>query len=117
MSTKTRQTTPQLPTQRGKVERDASTAPPAPPEHADHRVRNISLVVTTGVIDSMNANAFDGRMKNLAVYAYNEYKNPGVPPEPSFDRAWTAVLVLILIVMALNLIARWVYRRFGTEIR
>jgi phosphate transport system permease protein len=75
------------------------------------------LLVTTGVIDSMNANAFDGRMQNLAVYAYNEYKNPGVPPEPSFDRAWTAVLVLILIVMALNLIARWVYRRFGTEIR
>ena len=40
-----------------------------------------------------------------------------MPPEPSFDRAWTAVLVLILIVMLLNLVARWVYRRFGTEIR
>ena len=24
----------------------------------------------------MNANAFDGRMQNLAVYAFNEYKNP-----------------------------------------
>src|SRR6185503_14001794 len=73
------------------------------------------LLVTTGVTDSMNLNPFDGRMQNLAVYAFNEYKNPGVPPEPSIDRAWTAVLVLILIVMLLNLAARWVYRRFGTE--
>jgi phosphate transport system permease protein len=75
------------------------------------------LLVTTGVIDSVNGNPLDGRMQNLAVYAFNEYKNPGVPPEPSFDRAWTAVLVLILIVMTLNLVARLVYRRFGTEIR
>lgn len=75
------------------------------------------LLVTTGVIDSMNANPLSGRMQNLAVYAFNEYKNPGVPPEPSIDRAWTAVLVLILIVMVLNLVARFVYRRFGTEIR
>jgi phosphate transport system permease protein len=75
------------------------------------------LLVTTGVIDSINSNPLDGRMQNLAVYAYNEYKNPGVPPEPSFDRAWTAVLTLILIVMVLNLAARLVYRRFSTEIR
>ncbi len=75
------------------------------------------LLVTTGVIDSVNTNPASGRMQNLAVYAFNEYKNPGVPPEPSFDRAWTAVLVLILIVMILNLAARFVYRRFGTEIR
>jgi phosphate transport system permease protein len=75
------------------------------------------LLVTTGVTDSMNLNPFDGRMQNLAVYAFNEYKNPGVPPEPSIDRAWTAVLILILIVLILNLAARFVYRRFGTEIR
>ncbi len=50
MSTKTGQTTPHVPTQRGKVERDASIPPPAPPEHADHRVRNITLMVTTAVI-------------------------------------------------------------------
>ncbi|MFN8114255.1 MAG: phosphate ABC transporter permease PstA [Solirubrobacterales bacterium] len=75
------------------------------------------LLVTTGVTDSMNLNPFDGRMQNLAVYAFNEYKNPGVPPEPSIDRAWTAVLILILIVLILNLAARFVYRRYGTEIR
>jgi phosphate transport system permease protein len=75
------------------------------------------LLITTGVVASMNNNPFDGRMQNLAVFAFNEYKTPGVPPEPSFDRAWTAALVLILIVMALNLGARLVYRRFGTELR
>jgi phosphate transport system permease protein len=75
------------------------------------------LLVTTGVINSLNTNPFDGRMQNLAVFAFNEYKSPGVPPEPSFDRAWAAALALIVIVMALNLIARLIYRRFGTEIR
>jgi phosphate transport system permease protein len=75
------------------------------------------LLVTTGVIDSVNANPLDGRMQNLAVYAYNEYKNPGVLKQASYDRAWAAALTLILIVMLLMLAARLIYRRFGTEIR
>ncbi len=75
------------------------------------------LLVTTGVVDSMNANPFEGRMQNLAVYAFNEYRSPGIDKQAAFDRAWTAALVLILIVMILNLVARWVYRRFGTDLR
>jgi phosphate transport system permease protein len=75
------------------------------------------LLITTGVVSSMNWNPFDGRMQNLAVFAFNEYKTPGVPPEAAYDRAWTAALVLILIVMVLNVGARLVYRRFGTELR
>ena len=75
------------------------------------------LLITTGVITSVNTNPFDGRMNNLAVYAFSSYKSPGVPPQPSIDRAWTAALVLILIVMVLNVTARLIYRRFGTEIR
>jgi len=75
------------------------------------------LLITTGVVTSVNTNPFDGRMNNLAVYAFSSYKSPGVPPEPSIDRAWTAALVLILIVMVLNITARFIYRRFGTEIR
>ena len=75
------------------------------------------LLVTTGVVDSLNTNPTDGRMQNLAVFAFNEYRTPGVPPEPSIERAWSAALLLILIVMILNLLARWVYRRYGTEIR
>ena len=75
------------------------------------------LLVTTGVIDSVNTNPFSGRMQNLAVYAFNEYKNPGVDEQAAYDRAWAAALTLIVIVMILNLVARLVYRRFGTEIR
>ncbi len=75
------------------------------------------LLVTTGVIDSVNSNPFSGRMQNLAVYAFNEYKNPGVQRDAAFDRAWAAALTLIIMVMILFLVARLVYRRFGTEIR
>jgi phosphate transport system permease protein len=75
------------------------------------------LLVTTGVVDSMNANPFHGRMQNLAVYAYNEYRSPGVMKQASYDRAWAAALTLIAIVMILNVIARLVYRRYKTEIR
>jgi phosphate transport system permease protein len=75
------------------------------------------LLVTTGVIDSVNTNPLSGRMQNLAVYAYSEYKDPGVDVQASYDKAWAAVLTLILIVMILSLLARWIYRRFGTELR
>jgi phosphate transport system permease protein len=75
------------------------------------------LVITTGVVDSLNANPFSGRMQNLAVFAFNEYKSPGIPKDAFIDRAWAAALTLILLVMVLNLIGRLIYRRFGTEVR
>lgn len=75
------------------------------------------LLVTVGVVDSTNWNPFSGRMANLAVYAFDEYRNPGLEKAASYDRAWTAALTLIAIVVILNLIARFIYRRFGTEIR
>lgn len=75
------------------------------------------LLVTTGVVDSINTDPFNGRMQNLAVYAYNEYRSPGVMKQASYDRAWAAALTLIAIVMILNVVARFVYRRYRTEIR
>jgi len=75
------------------------------------------LLVTTGVIDSVNTNPLSGRMQNLAVYAYSEYKDPGVDVQASYDKAWAAVLTLILMVMILSLVARWIYRRYGTDLR
>jgi phosphate transport system permease protein len=75
------------------------------------------LLVTTGVIDSVNTDPVNGRMQNLAVYAYSEYRTPGVFKQASYDRAWAAALTLIVIVMVLNLVARLIYRRYRTEIR
>jgi phosphate transport system permease protein len=75
------------------------------------------LLVTTGVVDSINSNPFEGRMQNLAVYAYSEYRTPGVFKDASYERAWAAALLLIVIVMVLNLVARLIYRRYRTEIR
>jgi phosphate transport system permease protein len=75
------------------------------------------LLITTGTFSSINWNPFSGRMEALPVFAFNEYKTPGVPPEPYFDRACTAALTLIVLVMILYLAARLVFRRLGTEIR
>jgi phosphate transport system permease protein len=71
------------------------------------------LLIIAGMTDSVNANLFDGRMATLPVFTYSAITQPGVPPEPSIARAWGAALVLILIVMALNLIARLVSYYFS----
>ena len=75
------------------------------------------LLITTGSIDSMNMNPFDGRMANLPVFVYEQYKFPGVPPEAYIERAWAGALLLIVIVMVLFLAARLIARRYGVEIR
>ncbi|MBF6619118.1 MAG: phosphate ABC transporter permease PstA [Patulibacter sp.] len=75
------------------------------------------LLITTGVLASTNTDPFEGRMNSLPVYAFNQYKFPGIDKEAFIDRAWAAALTLIVIVMLLNVIARLIYRRFGTEIR
>ncbi|WP_062465964.1 phosphate ABC transporter permease PstA [Demequina maris] len=80
------------------------------------------LLVAVGVTDSMNFNLFDGRMMSLPVYIISEYEK-GVLPcntdtcigEITQYRAWGAALVLILIVMALNLIARLIARYFSPK--
>ena len=73
------------------------------------------LLIAAGFTASMNYNLFDGRMSSLPVFVYTQYANQGNPPEAYLDRAWAAALTLILIVMALNLIARLVARFFAPK--
>ena len=40
-----------------------------------------------------------------------------MPREPYLDRAWTAALVLIIIVLVLNLLARLIARFFAPKTR
>ena len=80
------------------------------------------LLITLGVVDSINSNLFEGRMMTLPVYVYRQYSQGLVPCAPdavdciatiNFDRAWAAALVLIAIVMLLNLLARLIARWFA----
>ena len=74
------------------------------------------LLLTAGVATSMNYNLFDGRMMTLPVFVYTQYMNAGIPVEAYHNRAWAAALVLIVIVMLLNLIARIVARVFSPKL-
>ncbi|MDE0547148.1 phosphate ABC transporter permease PstA [Microbacterium sp. C7(2022)] len=73
------------------------------------------LLLTAGVTTSMNYNLFEGRMMTLPVFAYSQYMNQGIPAQAYIDRAWAAALVLIVIVMLLNLIARLVAKVFSPK--
>ncbi len=82
------------------------------------------LLVTVGVIDSINPNLFEGRMMTLPVYVFRQYSQGLVPcngvegtciPDVTIQRAWAAALTLFLIVMLLNLLARLVARWFAPK--
>ncbi|WP_454050920.1 phosphate ABC transporter permease PstA [Cellulomonas sp. Marseille-Q8402] len=84
------------------------------------------LLLTVGVVDSINFNLFEGRMMTLPVYVYRQYAQGLVPcaegdaaciPDINLQRAWAAALTLFLIVMVLNLIGRLVSRLFAPKIR
>jgi phosphate transport system permease protein len=74
------------------------------------------LLIIAGFTTSMNYDLFSERMMTLPVFVYNQYANPGTDVQVYLDRAWTGALVLILIVMALNLIARLVARIFSPKL-
>jgi phosphate transport system permease protein len=71
------------------------------------------LLLTVGYIAQVNSDVFEGRMTTLPVYAYREWSQGGA----GIERAWGAALVLILVVMLLNLVARLVSRYFSLKVR
>ncbi len=84
------------------------------------------LIITVGVTDSINRNVFEGNMMTLPVYVYRQFAQGLVPCAPgdaaciptiNYDRAWSAALTLILLVMVLNLVARLVSRFFAPKTR
>lgn len=70
------------------------------------------LLIVAGFTASMNYNPFSDRMMSLPVFVYTQYAMQGPDPVPFLERAWTGALVLILIVMVLNLVARLLGRAF-----
>jgi phosphate transport system permease protein len=73
------------------------------------------LLVTVGLITGTNLNPFDGRMATLPVFAYFQLTQPGTATQAFLDRAWTAALVLIILVMVLNVVARLISRFFAPK--
>ena len=75
------------------------------------------ILVTAGFATAINNNVFGGWMASLPTYIYTQILNPTSPsnPGPSDQRAWGAALVLIILVMLLNLIARLIARVFAPK--
>jgi len=69
------------------------------------------LLLTIGIAADSNFNIFEGRMATLPVFAYRQYQQGGI----GVDRAWGAALVLIVIVMVLNIIARLISKYFAPK--
>ena len=75
------------------------------------------ILVTAGFVNSINWNAFSGWMATLPTFIYYQIMNPTSPTAAAVSetRAWAAALVLILIVMILNLIARAIAKFFAPK--
>lgn len=68
------------------------------------------LLIIAGITTSMNYNLFSGRMATLPVFVYTQYSSQGSDAQAYLDRAWAGALLLIVIVLVLNLIARIIAR-------
>ena len=84
--------------------------------YVESRDALLTLLIIAGYTTSMNYDLFSDRMMSLPVFVYNQYANPGSDVQPYLERAWAGALTLILIVMALNLIARLIARIFSPKL-
>ncbi|MCW4467297.1 phosphate ABC transporter permease PstA [Glutamicibacter sp. MNS18] len=75
------------------------------------------ILVTAGIASNINLNVFANWMSTLPTFIYYQILTPTSPTniDPSIQRAWAAALLLILMVMALNLIARLVASFFAPK--
>jgi phosphate transport system permease protein len=73
------------------------------------------LLVAAGFTNNFNYSLFSDRMQSLPVYVYSSYISQGTDAQAYIDRAWAGALTLILIVMALNLLARLIAKIFSPK--
>ncbi len=73
------------------------------------------LLIIAGSTDSTNFNLFKDQMMTLPVFIYYSYTQPGNHPEIARPMAWGAALVLIMIVLVLNLLARVLGKIFAPK--
>lgn len=68
------------------------------------------LLITTGTTNVFNWNMFSGYMETLPTYVYSSWSN-----QSTRDLAWSGALTLILLVLILNLIARFIAKAFAPK--
>jgi phosphate transport system permease protein len=73
------------------------------------------LLIAAGFTNNFNYSLFSDRMQSLPVYVYSSYISQGTDAQSYIDRAWAGALTLILIVMALNLLARIIAKIFAPK--
>ncbi|MFC5503129.1 phosphate ABC transporter permease PstA [Lysinimonas soli] len=73
------------------------------------------IFIAASFTDNFNANPFSGPMQTLPVLAYTGYKFPGQDIAASVNSAWGAALLLVILVVIFNLIARLVGRIFAPK--
>lgn len=92
------------------------------------------LLLTVGMVTSVNWNMFDGRMATLPTFINQQYRNGSAncmsdtvtnpinqevyacAVSTNIDRAWAAAFTLIVIVMVLNIIARMISHYFSPKL-
>ncbi|MCP2343666.1 phosphate ABC transporter permease PstA [Actinomadura rupiterrae] len=67
------------------------------------------LLLTIAVTKAINTNPFSGPQSSLPTFIWDQ---AGDPNQHAIDRAWSAALVLILIIMLFNLAARLIARAY-----
>ena len=73
------------------------------------------LLVAAGFADQVNTNPLEGRMMTLPVFIYTQFRSSQSPGDRYIDYAWGGALVLFVLVMALNLIARIIGKIFAPK--
>jgi phosphate transport system permease protein len=73
------------------------------------------LLLAAGFTTSFNFNIFSEKMMTLPVFVYTSYAIQGTDVQSYVDRAWAGALTLMIIVMALNLIARIISKLYSPK--
>jgi phosphate transport system permease protein len=73
------------------------------------------IFIAASFTTNLNTNPFANPMESLAVMAYTNWKFPSQDIAASYQSAWGAGLLLVVLVVILNLIARIVARVFAPK--
>lgn len=71
------------------------------------------LMIAAGFTNSINTNPAANPMMTLPVFVYDQYAHPGIERIFYNERAWAGALTLMVLVMVLNLIGRFIAKRFA----